>query len=200
MSWDEILFRKINDLAGRFEFLDWSMYEFSQEGNLLLPGLLLIGYWVWTNWREARIAVPSFALLIGLSDFIGGQLKLLIGRARPCQVLANIHELVGCGGTMSLPSNHAVNSSTAAAFLHMLYPATAWITWPLVAIIGLSRVYLGAHYVSDVLGGWVLGSLLGSSIGFLLVRSTWLGRVVTPSGTQVSETKILETNEQNENV
>ncbi len=181
MNWDEILFRKINGWAEQFEFLDWSMYEFSQEGNLLFPGFLLIGYWAWTNWREARVAVPSLALLIGLSDLIGGQLKILIGRARPCQILPNIHELVGCGGTMSLPSNHAVNSSAAAVFLHMLYPSTAWISLPLVAIIGLSRVYLGAHYVSDVLGGWILGGLLGSSIGFLLVRSGWLGRMNTNS-------------------
>ncbi len=187
MNWDEILFRAINDLAGRFDFLDWTMYEFSQESNLFFPGILLVGYWGWTNWREARIATPGLAALIGLSDLIGGQLKIIIDRARPCQILANIHELVGCGGTMSLPSNHAVNSSTAAAFLQMLYPATAWITWPLVVIIGISRVYLGAHYVSDVLGGWILGTLLGASIGFMLVRSGWLGRVTTSPTNYVRE-------------
>ena len=82
---------------------------------------------------------------------------------------------------MSLPSNHALNSATAAAFLHMLYPSTAWITWPLVAIVGVSRVYLGAHYVSDVFGGWILGIVLGASIGFLLARSAWFGRVAVPS-------------------
>ncbi|MGB0910967.1 MAG: phosphatase PAP2 family protein [Nitrospirales bacterium] len=186
MNWDEQIFRAINGFAGQFNLLDWLMFEFSQEGNLLWPGILLIGYWGWTNWKEARIAGPGFALLIGLSDLIGGQLKMAIGRARPCQVLPNVHELVGCGGTMSLPSNHAVNSATAAAFLHMLYPATAWVTWPLVAIIGLSRVYLGAHYVSDVFGGWILGCILGGSIGFLLVRSAWLGRIGTHPTTPIS--------------
>ncbi|MCA9470818.1 MAG: phosphatase PAP2 family protein [Nitrospirales bacterium] len=181
MSWDEWLFRTVNGWAGRFEFLDWSMYEFSQEGNLLLPGILLVIYWSWTNWREARIAGPSLALLIGLSDIVGGQLKLLIGRPRPCHVFAHIHELVGCGGTMSLPSNHAFNSATAAAFLHLLYPSTGWIAWPLVGFIGLSRVYLGAHYVTDVFAGWILGIILGGSAGFLLARSSWIGRGGTSS-------------------
>ena len=176
MNWDEKLFREINGLAGQSGFLDWSMYELSQEGNLLFPGILLVLYWGWSNWKEARVAGPTFALLIGMSDVIGGNLKLWINRPRPCHIMAQVHELVGCGGTMSMPSNHAVNSATAAAFLHMLYPSTAWITWPLVGLIGLSRVYLGAHYVSDVFGGWILGLCLGSIVGFFLAKSPWMGR------------------------
>ncbi|GJL56727.1 MAG: hypothetical protein NPIRA02_38590 [Nitrospirales bacterium] len=181
MNWDETLFRAINGLAGRSEIVDWSMYELSQEGNLLVPVMLLVAYWVWTNRREALVAGPVLALLIGVSDLIGGQLKMLIDRARPCHILANIHELVGCGGTMSMPSNHAVNSATAAAFLHMLYPRSAWIAWPLVVLIGLSRVYLGAHYVTDVFAGWTLGLILGGSVGFIMATSSWFGRKKKPS-------------------
>ena len=157
------------------------MYELSREGNLLFPGLLLVVYWSWTNWTEARIAGPSLALLIGVSDIVGGQLKMLIGRPRPCHVFAHIQELVGCGGTMSMPSNHAFNSATAAAFLHLLYPSTGWISWPLVGLIGVSRVYLGAHYVTDVFVGWMLGIILGAGMGFLLARFFWLRRGSTSS-------------------
>jgi undecaprenyl-diphosphatase len=173
MFFDEEWFRQINGWAGEYPFMDWFMFQCSQESNLLIPGILAVGYWVWAQWGEAKWAAPGLALLFGLSDLIGGQMKLLIGRARPCQVLAHIQELVGCGGTFSMPSNHAVNSSTAVAFLVVLYPSLGWVLWPLMALIGLSRVYLGGHYVTDVLVGWVIGLILGGGVAFLLKKKNF---------------------------
>ena len=168
MKNDELWFAYINGWAGQFAGLDWFMLQVSRESNLVIPGILLVGYWGWMKWGEARFAIPCLALLIGFSDFLGGQLKTLIGRPRPCQVLDHIHELVGCGGAFSMPSNHALNSGTAISFLVMLYPSLGWVLWPFLGLIGLSRVFLGAHYVTDVLVGVGLGALLGGGVGFLL--------------------------------
>lgn len=176
MSWDEWIFRAINRIAGQGGILDWVMVEASRTDDFFIPLLLAVGYWCWTNWREARIGLPTLGLLFGGGDFLGAQLKWVMKRPRPCQVLSHIHELTGCGGTFSLPSNHALNSATIAAFLHMVYPRTGWVAWPLVACIGISRVYVGAHYVTDVLWGWGLGGVLGAGGGWLLLRSRLMGR------------------------
>ena len=170
MKWDVDLFYAINGLAERSVALDWAMLALTRPSYLVLPGALLLIYWLRVNRRECLIGVTILAGLIVVTDAFGAQIKHLVHRPRPCVALQEIHQLVGCGGTSGFPSNHAANTAATAAFVHVLYPKTGWVSWPLVVVIGFARVYVGAHYMTDVVGGWMIGGLFGVSAAWLLLR------------------------------
>lgn len=170
MNWDESLFRAINGFAGQANSLDWLAETLSATGTLWVPGILLAGYWCWLSWKEALLAAPVLAGSIGLVDFMGARIKELVARPRPCMVLPNVHQVESCGKVFGFPSNHALNTATAAAFFQVLYPRSGWVSWPLVALIGLARVYIGAHYVTDVLAGWLIGGCCGAGVAWLLLQ------------------------------
>ena len=86
MTFDENLFRAINALAGQFAAMDWIMVQLAKPGNLLYPGFLVAGYWLWKNRRECLIASAVLAAVIIGTDAIGTQVKNLIQRPRPCLI------------------------------------------------------------------------------------------------------------------
>ena len=92
---------------------------------------------------------------------IASLMKLALRRVRPRNEYVR-HMLFQ---TYSFPSGHAAGSlvsyGLAAFVIASKWPEFAVVTWVAAIIIsfmiGLSRVYLGAHYASDVIGGWVVG-------------------------------------------
>jgi membrane-associated phospholipid phosphatase len=188
MSVDEPLFLAINGLAGQSAVADYVFLQLGNRSTLYFPGACAIAYWIWSNRREALLGGPVLGAAVGLTDFLGGQLKWVFERVRPCRALTDAVKIEpsGCGGLFSFPSNHAANTAALAAFLQVLYPKSGWITWPIVAFVGFSRVFIGAHYVTDVLGGWMLGGIIGGGAAWALLQ--WprfrkkLESVVTPIG------------------
>lgn len=170
MSLDLFLTRTINGFAGETSWIDWAFLTLCEPNTLWLPAILLGIYWIWQWPREAVVAAPVMTASIGLVDFLGAQIKHLVARPRPCFSIADLHRLQACGGNFSFPSNHACNTATAAAFLQVLYPRSGWVSWPIVALVGLARVYIGAHYVTDVIGGWIIGGFCGTGAAWLLLQ------------------------------
>ena len=119
-------------------------------------------------WRPAVATVIALLIAGRTADL----LKHLIDRPRPSASMA----IVPAYG-YSMPSSVAAASSAAAVafFIAVIWPSPTWRraagTALVVAliVIGLSMVYLGAHWASDVLAGWVLGSTVGLVVG-LMVR------------------------------
>jgi undecaprenyl-diphosphatase len=109
--------------------------------------------------RHAREAWFAGLALWG-SLLLNTPLKLVFERARPA-----LWDPLERHATYSFPSGHAMATATLASVLILLYWRTRWrwrvvaASLALVALVGLSRVYLGVHYPSDVIGGWAFGVL-----------------------------------------
>jgi undecaprenyl-diphosphatase len=116
--------------------------------------------------RPGRIAALLLIPTIALSDQLNSSfLKFLIERPRPCNELANVHLLVGCGSGYSFPSSHAVNNFAAALVLSYFLPRWTWAFFCYASVIAFSRIYVGVHYPFDVLAG----ALIGLVIGFIVI-------------------------------
>ncbi len=146
--------------------------------NWYIAYLILLGISFTKGGRKGKLAVLGVLLLILVTDQFGARmLKEMVGRIRPCNALPDIITPLGCNGTFSFPSNHALNNFAAATFFYKLYPKLKWILFITASLIAISRVYMGLHYPSDIIGGAIIGSAFGYAFSFLLLKiDAYLGR------------------------
>ena len=117
--------------------------------------------------KEALLVTLSFILMIVACDqFSSGLIKPFFERLRPGHHpdFKDLVDLVNGrrGGSFSFISGHATNCFGFAVFLSLIFK-NRWVT--LVALvwatlIGYSRIYLGMHFISDVVGGILAGTLI----------------------------------------
>ncbi|HEU5318503.1 MAG TPA: phosphatase PAP2 family protein [Chloroflexota bacterium] len=118
-----------------------------------------------------RWAATILMALTATADAMAGAVKLAVGRARPTEDLVRVlqhptdfsfpsghtvHYVVFFGALIYLCARTLRRRDTGAA-THILAATVLGVSAVLIALVGLSRVYLGAHWPSDVAGGYVLG-------------------------------------------
>ena len=147
---------------------------FSANVWLIASVLSVIAFFIYkalTNENDFRFAFVkiknSYAFYLLCSVFMAivttGILKVLIGRSRPVLYEAlNVTFFVP--GTFehvfnSMPSGHTAVSFAGLVMIGMLFPRIKWATWTLAIVIGLSRIYIGAHWPSDVILAAFIGML-----------------------------------------
>lgn len=112
--------------------------------------------------------VCAVSMIIGLiaTNLI---LKNLVGRVRPYELIEGLTILIKTPHDWSFPSGHTTNAFAAAWVMFTRLPKKYGVPALILAIlIALSRMYVGVHYPTDVLGGVIVGCSAAWCAGWIL--------------------------------
>ncbi|WP_020200954.1 MULTISPECIES: phosphatase PAP2 family protein [Cupriavidus] len=154
---DEAVFAQLR--AWRRDWLDVAMVAITELGGARVSVAVALAVLAWLAWRRAWVAAAYWVgALLGARACVM-VLKLALARGRPASIYDGLE-------SFSFPSGHAASSMVTYGFLAFLLclrqpwrvrmPVVA-LTAVAVALICLSRLYLGMHWLSDVLAGCALG-------------------------------------------
>ncbi|MBS4189935.1 phosphatase PAP2 family protein [Bacillus sp. FJAT-49705] len=143
-KWLNLFFRRITHIGGATVLIT----------TLLLLMFILNG--------QSRMTAVSSAVALAISHLPVHIVKKMYPRKRPYMILANAHYPSNPLQDHSFPSGHTTAIFSVVIPFVLYIPILAFVLLPLAFIVGLSRIYLGLHYPSDVIAGGILGASLGS--------------------------------------
>ncbi len=167
-SLDYSVFRAVNGWAGKSAALDALMVGCAKYLPVVFA-LALIALWL--SWRPRN---QWAALLAGISAFVALGLGQLIGKAmpRPRPYLSHtVHQLIPPSLDTSFPSDHATLGFAVAVLVWRYNRRAGAALLVLAVVLAFARVFVGAHYPADVLGGAVLGGVMSATLGALSEKS-----------------------------
>ncbi len=160
-----------------------------QMGYIVGAFFLYMGIRRW--WREVLIYLSIF----WMENNWAYPTKYMVDRLRPSPELVNVVNVGLEGGTNSFPAGHVLTYVCFFGFVGLVFYKKMKSSFIrnliliaiglLIALIGLSRVYTGEHWISDSIGGYMVGSIVLSVnwILYILVKridvKDWIGKIKT---------------------
>ncbi|MFI3272243.1 MAG: phosphatase PAP2 family protein [Pseudomonadota bacterium] len=175
-AWDLELFRLVND-TWRSPFLDYAMPIMSYTPLIWILGLIAVALTLrygYHNWKRVVVVLACLGIAVGMTDITCNSIKSETERMRPYHALAGAHYLTDTQWRQNPPtfegkaqpsktsfvSSHAANTMALTVMLMLLVPLTRPWLLGLPFAVGWSRLYLGKHYPTDILGGYIVGALM----------------------------------------
>lgn len=171
-----LLFWRAGDLRplGPVKLLEWVRDLTALGGSLLITSFTTMAV-VTLFWLKCRREGVLLALTVLTGSIVNTLLKALFGRPRP-EIVPHLTE----AGGASFPSGHSFNSASTYIALALAFAALsprAGVRHTLIAaaivlsmMIAWSRVWLGVHWPSDVMAGWLGGAAWAFTASALLYR------------------------------
>ena len=187
-TFDRALFRAIN---GWPDALDPVLTPFSVAHDTLwfrATVLLIIVAMVWRGGKFRRTAILSL-VAFPLADYLCNVIKSLVPQKRPYQEMVHVISRVGLSESAGTASSHAANLAAIATVMTLGLGWRWGAPWIVIALlVGVSRVYVGAHYPWQVLVGWTVGILMGLAVNGLV--QGFRRRKDRPTSTAIPESNL----------
>ena len=179
---DDQLLLAVNSLARDTTWLQAPVLAYAKYGLVLFALLLLAGVLISRRAQSRVLAAAGWACIatlvaLGLNQPLGH----LFAEARPYVTHPNILRLADVTTDFSFPSDHAVMGGAVAAGLLLVNRSLGVIACLAAALLAFARVYIGAHFPWDVLGGLAFGGIV-AILGWLILQhpltalTSWLRR------------------------
>jgi undecaprenyl-diphosphatase len=156
---DHKLMRKLNNWRAPRWVRLWSLAATrAGDGWLWYFFGLLIAIWGGPL-RLFALAAAGAAALVGAGIFVS--VKHISGRKRPCEIEPHCWAQLLPPDQFSFPSGHTITAFSVGMAFASFYPALLPVMLFCAVSVGASRVLLGMHFLSDVLAGAAIGTVLG---------------------------------------
>jgi undecaprenyl-diphosphatase len=153
---DISILRIINN-SWNCKFLDIIMPCMTYLGSFTFMFIFCTGAFLLDSNPLRAMAIKAM-ISITISTGIGKILKVTVTRLRPFIKIPNLNiKKIGID-KYSFPSGHTTGAFSLAVIVALYFPILGFITIPLAICVGLSRIYIGVHYPTDVIMGLIIGS------------------------------------------